>query len=183
MKEETKQKLKNEILEWVKIIATAFVLSFVITQFVRPTLVKGESMFPTLKENDYLIVNRISHKLSGFDKGDVIVFSTDLLADDGKSKKDLVKRVIATEGDTIKIENSSVYVNGEIIEEAYIGDNETYPNVSEITLKEDELFVMGDNRERSLDSRHLDVGVINKKDVMGKVMIRLFPFNSIGLVD
>ncbi len=180
MDQETTQKIKKEIMEWVKIIASALVLSFVITQFVKPTLVKGESMYPTLEENDYLIVNRVTHRFSGFEKGDIIVFSTELLTDDGKSHKDLVKRVIATEGDKIKIENSNVYVNDVLIEEPYITDNRT-DAVINLVVGEDELFVMGDNRERSLDSRHQDVGLVKEKDVMGKVLVRLFPFDKIGL--
>ncbi|MFI3209860.1 MAG: signal peptidase I [Peptostreptococcaceae bacterium] len=167
-------------MEWVKIIASALVLSFVITQFVKPTLVKGESMYPTLEENDYLIVNRITHRFSGFESGDIIVFSTELLSDDGKSNKDLVKRVIAVEGDKIKIENSNVYVNDVLIDEPYITDNQT-DGVINLIVGEDEIFVMGDNRERSLDSRHQDVGLVKETDVMGKVFIRLFPFNKIGL--
>lgn len=180
--DEKKQKIKSEVIEWVKILLTSFVLAFVITQFVRPTLVKGESMYPTLEENDYLIVNRISHKISGLEKGDIIVFSTNLMQDDGKGTKDLVKRVIATEGDHLKIENSKVYVNGELIDEPYIHDNYTDANI-DIVIPENKIFAMGDNRENSLDSRHAQVGLVDEKDVMGKVMIRLFPFNKLGKVD
>lgn len=180
--DEKKQKIKSEVIEWIKILLTSFVLAFVITQFVRPTLVKGESMYPTLEENDYLIVNRISHKISGLEKGDIIVFSTNLVQDDGKGTKDLVKRVIATEGDHLKIENSKVYVNGELIDEPYIHDNYTDANI-DIVIPENKIFAMGDNRENSLDSRHAQVGLVDEKDVMGKVMIRLFPFNKLGKVD
>ena len=74
-------KFKKEAIEWVKIIATALVFAFIITQFVRPTLVRGESMYPTLEENDYLIINRVSYKIGEPKRGDVIVFSTDLLQD------------------------------------------------------------------------------------------------------
>ena len=182
MTEESKKKIKNEVVEWIKIILTAFVLAFVITQFVRPTLVKGQSMYPTLEENDYLIINRISPKISGLDKGDIIVFSTGLMQDDGSGTKDLVKRVIATEGDHIKIENSNVYVNDELIDEPYIHDNMTEGSI-DVIVPEGKLFAMGDNRERSMDSRHAEVGLVDEKDVMGKVMIRLFPFNRIGLVN
>lgn len=180
--DEKKQKIKSEVIEWIKILLTSFVLAFVITQFVRPTLVKGESMYPTLEENDYLIVNRISPKISGLEKGDIIVFSTNLMQDDGKGTKDLVKRVIATEGDHLKIENSKVYVNGELIDEPYIHDNYTDANI-DIVIPENKIFAMGDNRENSLDSRHAQVGLVDEKDVMGKVMIRLFPFNKLGKVD
>lgn len=173
-------KFKKEAIEWIKIIATALVFAFIITQFIRPTLVKGESMYPTLEENDYLIINRMSYKFGEPKRGDIIVFSTDLLQDDG-TPKDLVKRVIAVEGDHIKIENSNVYVNDKLIEEPYIHDNYT-EGVIDMVIPEGKVFAMGDNREKSLDSRYEDVGLVDEKDIMGKVMVRLFPLNKIGTV-
>ena len=80
------EKFKKEAIEWIKIIATALVFAFIITQFIRPTLVRGESMYPTLEENDYLIINRISYKIGEPEPGDIIVFGTNLLQDDGKTK-------------------------------------------------------------------------------------------------
>lgn len=173
-------KLKNEVLEWVKTIAIAFALALLITQFVRPTIVDGESMYPTLEHKDYLIINRMAYKIGKPDKGDIVVFETDLKQSNGKNK-DLVKRVIATEGDHLKIEDSKVYVNEKLIDEPYIKENYTDGNI-DITIPEGKLFTMGDNRERSKDSRMADVGLVDESDVMGKVMIRLFPFDSIGYV-
>lgn len=175
-----KEKIKKEAIEWAKVIATALVFAFIITQFIKPTLVSGESMYPTLKDNDYLIVNRMAYKFGEPEKGDVIVFHTNLLQDNGK-EKDLVKRIIATEGDHIKIEDSKVYVNDKLVNEPYIHDNFTEGNI-DITVPKDKVFAMGDNREKSLDSRYEDVGLINESDIMGKVMIRLYPFNQIGSI-
>ena len=73
------EKFKREIIEWGKVIITALVFAFIITQFIRPTLVRGESMYPTLVENDYLIINRMAYKLGKPKDGDIIVFKTDLL--------------------------------------------------------------------------------------------------------
>ena len=174
------EKFKREIIEWGKVIITALVFAFIITQFIRPTLVRGESMYPTLVENDYLIINRMAYKLGKPKDGDIIVFKTDLLQDDGKPK-DLVKRVIATEGQHIKIEDSKVYVDNKILDEPYIHDNYTSGDI-DMVIPEGEVFTMGDNREKSLDSRYEEVGLVNEKDIMGKVMIRLFPFNKIGPV-
>lgn len=174
------EKIKNEILEWIKVIAIALVAAFVITRFVRPTLVRGESMFPTLEENDYLVINRTAYKIGEPEHGDIIVFGTNLEQDDGK-KKDLVKRVIAVEGDHIKIQDSKVYVNDKLIEEPYIHDNYTDGNI-DITVPEGKVFAMGDNREDSLDSRYDQVGLIDEKDIMGEVVVRLFPFSKIGVV-
>jgi len=174
------EKFKKEIIEWGKVIITALVFAFIITQFIRPTLVRGESMYPTLVENDYLIINRMAYKLGKPKDGDIIVFKTDLLQDNGK-QKDLVKRVIATEGQHIKIEDSKVYVDDKLLDEPYIHDNYTSGDIDMI-IPEGEVFAMGDNREKSLDSRYEEVGLVNEKDIMGKVMIRLFPFNKIGPV-
>ncbi|MBO3444396.1 signal peptidase I [Clostridium sp. CCUG 7971] len=173
-------KFKKEAIEWIKIIATALVFACIITQFVKPTLVRGESMYPTLEENDYLIINRMSYRVGEPEKGDIIVFSTALLQDDG-SPKDLVKRVIAVEGDHIKIENSNVYINDKLIKEPYIHDNYTEGAI-DMVIPKGKVFAMGDNREKSLDSRYEDVGLVDKKDIMGKVMVRLFPFNKIGTI-
>lgn len=174
------ENLKKEAIEWLKIIATALVFAFIITQFIRPTLVKGESMYPTLEENDYLIINRIAYKIGEPKKGDIIVFGTNLLQSDGKTK-DLVKRVIAVEGDHIKIKDSNVYVNDQLLDEPYINDNYTEGDI-DMVIPEDMVFAMGDNRENSLDSRYEEVGLVQEKDIMGKVIIRLFPFNRIGKV-
>lgn len=174
------EKFKKEAIEWIKIIATALIFAFIITQFIRPTLVRGESMYPTLVENDYLIINRMAYKFNEPKKGDIIVFKTNLLQEDG-SPKDLVKRVIAVGGDHIKIEDSKVYVNDKLLDEPYIHDNYTEGNI-DMVIPEGEVFAMGDNREKSLDSRYQDVGLVDDKNIMGKVMIRLFPFNKIGTV-
>lgn len=174
------EKFKKEAIEWSKVIVTALIFAFIITQFIRPTLVKGESMYPTLVENDYLIINRMAYKFNEPKKGDIIVFKTNLLQEDGKPK-DLVKRVIAVGGDHIKIEDSKVYVNDKLLDEPYIHDNYTEGNI-DMVIPEGEVFTMGDNREQSLDSRYEDVGLVDDKDIMGKVMVRLFPFNKIGLV-
>ena len=151
------EKFKKELIEWIKVIATALVFAFIITQFIRPAYKIGEPK-----------------------DGDIIVFKTNLLQDDGKPK-DLFKRVIATEGQHIKIEDSKVYVDDKLLDEPYIHDNYTSGDI-DLIVPEGEVFAMGDNREKSLDSRYEQVGLVKEKDIMGKVMIRLFPFNKIGTV-
>ena len=74
------EKFKKELIEWIKVIATALVFAFIITQFIRPTLVRGESMYPTLVENDYLIINRMAYKIGEPKDGDIIVFKTKRLS-------------------------------------------------------------------------------------------------------
>ena len=174
------KKIKNVVFEWVKIILTALVIAFIITQFIRPTLVRGESMYPTLEENDYLIVNKICYKIKDLEKGDIIVFKTNLLQEDG-TNKDLVKRVIATEGDHLIIKDYKVYVNDKLIDEPYIHGQYTSGDI-DIVIPESKIFVMGDNREKSLDSRYNEVGLVEENDVMGKVTLRLYPLERIGMV-
>ena len=85
------------------------------------------------------------------------------------------------EGQHIKIEDSKVYVDDKLLDEPYIHDNYTSGDI-DLIVPEGEVFAMGDNREKSLDSRYEEVGLVKEKDIMGKVMIRLFPFNKIGTV-
>ena len=174
------EKVKKEIFEWVKVFALAIVFAFIITQFIKPTLVRGYSMYSTLEEGDYLIINRMSYKFKEPERGDIIVFKSDLQQDDGSSK-DLVKRVIGVSGDTVKIENSKVYVNGEELVEPYINDEVTEGDIDTV-VPENSVFVLGDNREISLDSRYDSIGFIDDSDILGKVFIRLYPFNKIGLL-
>lgn len=174
------EKVKKEIFEWVKVFALAIVFAFIITQFIKPTLVRGDSMYSTLEEGDYLIINRMSYKFKDPERGDIIVFESDLQQEDG-SNKDLVKRVIGVSGDRVKIENSKVYVNGEELTEPYIHDEVTEGDIDTV-VPENSVFVLGDNRDISLDSRYSEVGFIDNSDILGKVFIRLYPFNKIGLL-
>lgn len=174
-------KLKKEIIDWIKTISISLVLAFLIVQVIKPTIVSGESMYPTLNNKDYLILNRLSYKLGDIKRGDIIVFKTDLKQDNGK-EKDLIKRVIAIPGDHLVIMDSQVYLNDKLIEEPYIDNAYTSGDV-DIVIPDGEVFVMGDNRENSKDSRSEDVGLVNESDILGEVMIRLLPLNKIGSVD
>ncbi|SCH98605.1 MULTISPECIES: signal peptidase I [unclassified Romboutsia] len=173
-------KLKKEIIDWVKTIAVSLVLAFLIVQVVKPTIVSGESMYPTLNDKDYLILNRLSYKFGDIQREDIIVFKTDLKQDNGK-EKDLIKRVIAIPGDHLVIKDSQVYLNGELLEEEYIHNAYTSGDI-DITIPDEKIFVMGDNRENSKDSRSEEVGLVDEEDILGEVMIRLLPLNEIGSV-
>ena len=175
------EKVKKEVMERVKVFALAIVFALIITQFIKPTLVRGASMYSTLEEGDYLIINRMSYKFKEPDHGDIIVFESDLKQDDG-SIKDLVKRVIGVGGDHVVIENSKVYVNDKELNEPYIHNEITEGDIDTV-VPEGKVFVLGDNREISLDSRYEQVGFIDDSDILGKVVIRLYPFNKIGLID
>lgn len=174
-------KLKKEIIDWIKTIGISLVLAFLIVQVVKPTIVSGESMYPTLNNKDYLILNRLSYKFGDVKEGDIIVFKTDLKQDNGKDK-DLIKRVIATGGDHLVIKDSKVYVNDKLLNEPYIDNAYTAGDI-DIVIPKGKVFVMGDNRENSKDSRSEDVGLVDENDILGEVMIRLFPLNKIGSVN
>jgi signal peptidase I len=176
-----KDNVRKEIIDWVKTIVISLVLAFLIVQVIKPTIVSGESMYPTLNDRDYLILNRMAYKFGDIDRGDIIVFKSDLKQDNGK-EKDLIKRVIAIPGDHLVIKDSNVYINGEIQSEPYIHNEYTSGDI-DIVIPDNNVFVMGDNRENSRDSRSSDVGLVNESDIIGEVMIRLFPFNKIGTVN
>ena len=170
--------------EFIKDIIIAVIIVALITIVIKPTIVKESSMEPTLYENNYLIINKLSyfHKdHPGY--GDIIVFKSDLDKTDGTGKKLLIKRVIGVEGDVMTIEDGNVYRNGEKLDEPYVNGQETLADegmeIKNLVVGEDELFCMGDNREVSLDSRSPEVGNVEEEDVVGKAVVRLFPFNQI----
>ncbi|WAW15169.1 signal peptidase I [Peptostreptococcus equinus] len=190
----------GEIWEIIKVFSMAIILAIVIVQFVRPTRVDGISMYPTLDNNDYLIINRVS-RYTGVDRGDIVVFDSDMpigtktseknalrqamdfvLQDDSQTK-DLVKRVIAVGGDKIQIKDGIVKVNGQQVKEDYISiGNFTDGNI-DTTVPQGKLFCMGDNRSRSLDSRYPEVGFVPEKKLVGNILVRLLPINSLGPVE
>lgn len=173
--------LKSSIIEWIKVFGLAIILAFVITLFIKPTLVRGDSMLPTLHENDYLIINKIGYKVGEPKNGDVIVFKSDLEQNDG-TNKDLVKRIIGIEGDRIIIKDGKVYVNDKLLNETYLSQGMDTKGDIDLVIPQGKLFVLGDNREVSLDSRYEQVGLVDISDVEGKVLIRLYPFNDISLI-
>lgn len=174
-------RMKKEIMEWVKTIVISIVIALIITTFIRPTLVKGYSMYPTLDQYDYLIINKIPYMMHKPERGDIVVFKSHLKTMDGK-EKDLIKRVIGIEGDNIQISGGKVFVNGQQLEEEYINGSFTYGELA-VEVPENMIFVMGDNRENSLDSRDEKVGPVDITTVRGKVLVRLYPFSQIGKVE
>ena len=170
--------------EFIKDVIIAIIIVAAITFVIKPTIVKESSMEPTLYENNYLIINKLSYFHKDHpQRGDIIVFQSDLDKTDGTGKKLLIKRVIGVEGDVITIEDGSVYRNGECLDESYVSGQETYAgdgyDIKDFQVGDDQLFVMGDNREVSLDSRSPEVGTVSEDRVVGKAVVRLYPFDEI----
>lgn len=182
----------TDIAEWV--IAVFLVILMAYTYVIGMIDVNGTSMNPTLAENDKLVMRKIDVSP---ENGDVVVIDnkgSHLINSDGKIvegkglDKSIVKRVIAKGGQTIDIdfESGTVKVDGKTLDEKYISEptvrNElafTYP----LTVPEGYLFVMGDNRNLSMDSRHPDIGLVPEEDVLGEIILRVYPFGKFGGID
>lgn len=169
--------------EFIKDVLIAVVIVVILTLIIKPTVVKESSMEPTLYENNYLFINKLAYITKDHPEyEDIIVFRSDLDRDDGNGKKLLIKRVIGVEGDTLTISDGIVYRNGEALSEPYTLEGYTSGSLVEFTVPDDEVFVMGDNRSISLDSRDPSVGTVSEDAIMGKAFIRLYPFNEFGLL-
>ena len=172
---------KLTIGELIKDIVIAIVIAFIIVQFIKPTIVMESSMEPNFYERDYLLVSRMAYKFDKMpQKGDVIIFKSDLQTEDGKDKL-LIKRVIGLPGDQITIQDGNVSINGELDDQSFTSEGYT-PGDIDVTVPEGELFCMGDNRPVSIDSRSEEVGCVEMGRVVGKAVFRAFPFNKIGRI-
>lgn len=128
-------------------------------------------MYPTLNNGDFLIASKISYLANTSpERKDVVIFNTKL-----ENSKVLIKRVIGLPGDRIRVTQGHLFVNGELQEEEYINGKVTEGEIDEV-VDEGKVFVMGDNRGNSLDSRFPQVGQVNQKDIIGKIVVGLKPF-------
>ncbi len=171
--------MKKAVFEFIKTMVIAIAIAVLITSFFKPTLVKGYSMYPTIEPNNYLIINKIPYMQSIPGYGDIIVFKAHI-ANEGGEEKDLIKRVIGLPGDIIEVKGEIVYRNGKALEEPYVYGGATPGDMAPRIVSEGYLFVMGDNRPVSLDSRDPNLGEIAINSVLGQAALRLFPFDEIG---
>lgn len=178
---EKEDKTKSDIGAWIKDIIIALIIAAIVIQIVKPTIVKQTSMEPNFHNNDYLFIYKMAYKF-GKDpqKGDVIVFKSNLKTEKGKDKL-LIKRVIGLPGDKITINNEKVYINGKEDLQKFTKDNHTLGEFDMVVPK-NSLFVLGDNRDVSQDSRSTNVGMVSKDKVLGKVVFRLLPFRDFGII-
>ena len=168
----------KELLGWVRDILLAVVIASILLAFFKPIIIQQESMQPNFYSGDYVITSRQAYNLFGEpQRGDVIVFKTQMYDDNGKAKN-LIKRIIGVPGDTVEIIDGYVYLNGELIEEEYIAEQGVSGNMEAVTVAEGQLFAMGDNRSVSMDSRNPSVGPIDQDTIIGKVVVRVYPFSQ-----
>ncbi len=187
IKEKPPVDIKNELLEWAESFVFAmFVVIFVFTFFLRVVLVDGASMNDTLVDKDRLVLTHLNYTPKD---GDIVIINSDVL------QKTIIKRVIGTEGDTVVVNynDNSVTVNGEkikdehkknefMLEKGYFDISyRVSDGVYQYEVPKDKVFVMGDNRNNSRDSR--EIGFIDEDDVLGKAVFRLYPMDNFGKVD
>lgn len=167
------KQLQKKDMSW-KRFALYIVVVIVIRLFViEPHSVSGSSMDETFHNKDYLFVEKIGYLFTNPKRGDVIVFNPPIAERAGDR---FIKRVIGVPGDAVRVEKGVTYVNNVAIDEPYV--THTSDQAAQITLKDGEYFVMGDNRAGSYDSRSW--GPIIKEEIQGRVLLRLYPFEHIG---
>ncbi len=179
----------RSLVEWVAVIVGALVVALVVKTFLfQAFFIPSASMEPTLEEGDRVLVNKLSYDVHDINRGDVVVFELppDKVGPDGI--KDLIKRVIALPGDVIETRDGVVYINDRRLSEPYLpegtltGDptNGSNPAIERQTIPEGTVFVMGDNRDNSHDSRYPDRGPIPIDSVVGRAFVLVWPLGEVG---
>lgn len=180
-------RLTKELTEWITALAIAGIVVFLVRWFViSPFIVDGPSMEPNFWHGERIMVNKLLYEFRVPKRGEVIVFH---VPEDGR---DFIKRVIALPGDTVRVEGDRVYVNGQLIEEPYLekavaeaharGVPYNDRDFPETTVPEGTLFVMGDHRDNSLDSRYPTVGFIPLDQVVGRAEFVFWPISHIRYI-
>jgi signal peptidase I len=172
--------LRN-VIEWVAIIAAALLVAVVIKTFLfQAFYIPSESMEPTLKPGDRVLVNKLSYDLHSIHRGDIVVFKRPPSEASDPTIKDLIKRVIGLPGETIEARDGQVYINGQPLKESYLPAGTVTTNLPQQKIGPGQYFVMGDNRGNSKDSRY--IGTIPGSLIVGRAFIRVWPLSKIGLL-
>jgi signal peptidase I len=184
------------LLELPGLLLAALVVAILIKTFlIQPFYIPSESMVHTLEINDRVMVSKLSYRFGEIERGDVVVFETgpaleqsvpeevvqamlDALGIRSSGQEDLIKRVIAIGGDTVSILDNQVLVNGEPMVEPYLNDGVAMSDMPERRIEEGWLWVMGDNRNESSDSRVF--GPVEVDDVVGRAVLRIWPVDRLG---
>ncbi|MEF9941268.1 MAG: signal peptidase I [Lachnospiraceae bacterium] len=172
--------IMRELMGWVIYLFIIVGLTYLIITFVgQRTKVSGSSMETTLSHGDNLIVDKISYKFREPERYEIIVFPYK-----HQTNTYYIKRIIGLPGETVQVKNGNVYINGEELGEHYGTEVMQQAGIAEeeIQLGEDEYFVLGDNRNHSSDSRDPSVGVLKREDLMGRAWVRIYPFDTMGVI-
>ena len=176
-----KKETGYSLFDWAEALTIALAIIVILFAFfVRTIGVDGTSMVPTLQDRDQLIISHINYDEPK--QGDVVVIMKESFM-----KDPIVKRIIATEGQWVDINFSTheVMIDGEVIYEPYINEPTALSGTMEfpVQVPEGHVFVMGDNRNKSSDSRDVRLGMVDERCILGRVLFRIFPINKIGGID
>ncbi|MBT2666327.1 signal peptidase I [Bacillus sp. ISL-4] len=179
---------RKEVFSWIKAILIAVILAFLIRTYIfAPIVVDGESMMPTLQDHERIVLTKFGTNIDNIDRFDIVVFHATV-------DKDYIKRVIGLPGDHIEYKDDTLYINGKAYEEPYLDKYKSQMAgvpltesfkledlTGSMTVPEGHLFLMGDNRQNSLDSR--EIGTISVDEIVGKANLVYWPINEIKLVN
>lgn len=166
-------KKKDNTIEYFVYVFLIVLVIFIRTFIVTPVRVNGTSMYPTLKNGEIMLLNKITYRFNNIKRFDIVVINTQ----DDK----IIKRVIGLPGETLKFENNVLYINGQEVKEAFLKEETKdfdIRNLSYDKIPSDCYFVMGDNRDNSKDSRM--IGCVKKKQITGKANLVIFPLKDKG---
>ena len=170
----------KELAGWLLYIVLIIAFTWFVVTFVgQRTEVSGSSMETTLSDKDQLIVDKMTYRFRDPKRYDIVVFPYQY-----QDNTYYIKRIIGLPGETVQILSGMVYIDGMRLDEHYGNELMENPGIAEepLTLGEDEYFVLGDNRNNSSDSRASDVGLIHRKDLIGRAWIRVWPLSQIGVI-
>lgn len=174
--------LSSNIIDFIQTLVVFGAIFVIIYLFIaQPHKVSGHSMIPTFHNGDYILTDKITYRLSAPKRGDIIV-----LKDPKDESQDFIKRIMALPEETIKIEDGSIYINGQLLEESYLppntitDDGDFLIESVQVKVGPNQYFVLGDNRGASSDSRSW--GGITKEEIVGRVFFRYWPPQDFGLI-
>lgn len=185
------EKKSSEWVDWIKIIVVALIIALVVRKFFfSPIIVDGPSMQPTLHDQDKMIVNKFIYSIKEPERFDIVIFHAN-------EEKDFIKRVIGLPGEHVKVENNTLYIDGEETQETFLEPKEqtevVYPIfTNDFTLErlsgnyevipDNYVLVLGDNRNNSTDSRSSALGLVSMDQIVGKTSFIFWPMDRIHLV-
>lgn len=159
----------KEVWDWIRSILIAIVLALLIRMFLFEVfVVEGRSMYPTLVETERVMVNKLVYRIDAPSLGDIVVFEYE-------PGRDFIKRVIGLEGDKIEINEGRLYINNVLIDEPYLIENMELHDYGPVEVPPGYLFLMGDYRQNSMDSRDPRVGFISEDDIKGRAFFIFWP--------